>query len=227
MCSDLYLGTAACSRGRGAKRVLQKYRCRFFFFLYIYCPQPTPAHLGLFWDYVNNLWNVWHQRSVINISQFHCAASGSGAELHSTSSPCARTMQIRAGDYCRRQNNKGNKLRVSDNWKKIFMSMMEPTYLKKQTGFRVLEKLHLRVDNTFYRPFPSTYDDFRSAGPYVNIGVTKLARYDWMGKEIKYFFLLAIKETANQNCTCTIWNFRNDTFVFARITAMETLLLRM
>lgn len=31
----------------------------------------------LFWEYANNLWSDWHQRSLINISQFRCASFGS------------------------------------------------------------------------------------------------------------------------------------------------------
>ncbi len=51
--------------------------------------------LVLFWEYANNSWNDWHQRSLISISQFHCASFGNEMRQHSTFSLSTRTMQIK------------------------------------------------------------------------------------------------------------------------------------
>lgn len=125
MRGDLYFSAMMCLRGGKQGDFCRSTDVDFFFLLYF------PLHLALFWEYANNPWNVWHQRSLINISQFHCAAFGSEIEQHSTFSLRTRTMQIEAAICCTQQEPRAASWEWE--WRKVPLLMKE---LKYYTDYR-------------------------------------------------------------------------------------------
>lgn len=117
MRSDLYFSATMCLRGGKQGDFCRSTDVVGGFF---------SLHLALFWEYANNPWNVWHQRSLINISQFHCAAFGSEIEQHSTFSLRTHTMQIEAAICCTQQEPRA----ASREWerRKVPLLMKELKY---------------------------------------------------------------------------------------------------
>lgn len=95
--------------------------------------------LVLFWEYANNPWNDWHQRSLISISQFRRASLGSEMRQHPTFSLSTRTMQIKGGrsQYTAGSDEEGGR------WTKYFNFNYSPqTYMHHK--HTVYVKLALR-----------------------------------------------------------------------------------